>query len=144
MPLDDPMLALIARFVVREADLLELDNEQYLREQLARIRRHIEMFPEEQKEQAALDWIAEHAQRYRQEWQNRQQLPGLLPERRCPDCPLVDHGSGSSCMIHRRWVGLLNEYMAGEIHSDSYIEATLRLLREHKNHLKISLVPSRR
>ena len=47
-------------------------------------------------------------------------------------------------MIHRRWVGLLNEYLAGEIHSDSYIEATLRLLREHKDHLKISLAPARR
>ena len=89
MSLDDPMLALITRFVVRDADLLDLGNEQYLHDQLARIRRHIETFPEEQREQAALDWIAEHAQRYRQEWYKRKQLPGLLPDRRCPDCPLV-------------------------------------------------------
>ena len=143
MPLDDPMLALIARFVVGEAELLEPDNEQYLRDQLARIRRHIENFPAAQKEQAALDWIAEHAQRYRQEWYKRKQLPGLLPDRRCPDCPLVDHGSRSSCMIHRRWVGLLNEYVSGEIHSDAYVVATLRLLQEHKEHLKISLVSPR-
>jgi hypothetical protein len=144
MPLDAPMLALIARFVVREADLQDLHNEEYLRAQLASIRRHVESFPAEQREQAALDWIAEHAQRYRQEWQNRAQLPSLLPDRRCPDCPLVDHGAGGSCMIHKRWVGLLNEYAAGEIPSASYIKATLRLLQEHKDHLKISLVSPRR
>lgn len=143
MSLDDPMLALIARFVVREADLLDLGNQQYLHDQLAIIRCHIETFPEEQREQAALGWIAEHAQRYREEWCKRTQLPGLLPDRRCPDCPLVDHGSRSSCMIHKRWVGLLNEYVSGEIHSDAYVKATLRLLQEHKDHLKISLVSPR-
>ena len=143
MPLDDPTLALMARFVVRDANLQELHDEEYLRAQLARIRRHIEAFPAEQQEQAAFDWIAQHAQRYRQEWQSREQLPGLLPDRRCPDCPLVDRGSGGSCMIHKRWVGLLNEYAAGEIPSDSYIMATLRLLQEHKDHLKIALVSSR-
>jgi hypothetical protein len=144
MPLDDPTLALIARFVVRDADLQALNNEAYLRAQLASIRRYIEAFPADRQERAALDWIAQHAQRYRQEWQNREQLPGLLSDRRCPDCPLVDRGSGGSCMIHKRWVGLLNEYAAGEIPSDSYIKATLRLLQEHKDHLKISLVSSRR
>jgi hypothetical protein len=143
MPLDDPTLALMARFVVRDANLQELHDEEYLRAQLASIRRHIEEFPAEQQEQAAFDWIAQHAQRYRQEWQSREQLPGLLPDRRCPDCPLVDRGSGGSCMIHKRWVGLLNEYAAGEIPSDSYIMATLRLLQEHKDHLKIALVSSR-
>jgi hypothetical protein len=143
MPLDDPTLALMARFVVRDADLQELYDEEYLRAQLASIRRHIEAFPPEQQEQAAFDWIEQHAQRYRQQWQNREQLPSLLPDQRCPDCPLVDRGSGGSCMIHKRWVGLLNEYAAGEIPSASYIKATLRLLQEHKDHLKISLVPSR-
>lgn len=144
MPVDDPMLALIARFVACEADLQHLNNEQCLRDQLASIQRHIASFPVEQQEQAALDWIAEHAQRYRQEWQKRERLPGVLADRRCPDCPLVDHGAGGTCMIHRRWVGLLNEYASGQIHSDSYIKATLRLLQEHKDHLKIALVPARR
>lgn len=144
MPLDDPTLALMARFVVHDADLQELHNEEYLRVQLASIRRHIEAFPAEQQEQAAFEWIERHAQRYRQEWQNRKQLSGLLPDRRCPDCPLVDRGSAGSCMIHKRWVGLLNEYAAGEIPSESYIKATLRLLQEHKDRLKVALVSSRR
>lgn len=144
MPVDDPTLALIARFVVREADVQRLDNERYLHAQLASIRRHIESFPPERQEQAALDWIAEHAQRYRQQWQKQERLPGVLAERRCADCPLVDRGAGGTCMIHKRWVGLLREYVSGEIHSDSYIEATLRLLQEHKDHLKVALVPARR
>ena len=144
MPVDDPTLALIARFVVCEADVQQLENEQYLRAQLASIRRHIESFPPEQQEQAALDWIAEHAQRYRQQWQKRERLPGVLAERRCADCPLVDLGAGGACMIHKRWVGLLKEYVSGEIHSDRYIEATLRLLQEHKDHLKVALVSARR
>ena len=61
MPLDDPTLALIARFVVHDAELQELHNEEYLRVQLASIRRHIKAFPPEQQEQAAFDWIEQYA-----------------------------------------------------------------------------------
>ncbi|MCO6411721.1 MAG: hypothetical protein J5I92_03160 [Thiogranum sp.] len=138
MTLDDPMLALITRFVVREADALNLSDEQYLRDQFAAVRRHIESFPENRREQAALDWIAQHAERYRRDWQT-QTLSGVLPDRRCPDCPLADDGARSACIIHKRWVGLLGEYVAGEISSRRYIEETLRLLGEHKDHLKVAL-----
>jgi hypothetical protein len=136
---DDPMLALITRFVVRETDHPDVSDEQYLQDQLAEIRRHVERFPAEQQEQAALGWIAEHAERYRREWRKKK-LSNLILDRRCPDCPLTDDGSRTSCMIHKRWVGLLNEYIAGEINSDRYIRETLRLLGEHKDCLKTALV----
>lgn len=139
MTLDDPMLALITRFVVRETDALNVSDEQYLQDQLAEIRRHIERFPEHRREQAAMNWIAQHAERYRRQWQ-LQKLSSLMPNRRCPDCPLADDGSRSTCIIHKRWVGLLNEYVTGEINSHRYIEETLRLLGEHKDHLRVALV----
>lgn len=136
---DDPMLALIARFVVHEAEHFNVSEQQYLQDQLAEIRRHIDSFPEQQQEQAALDWIAQHAERYRRQWQE-QKLSDLALDRRCPDCPLADEGSSTSCMIHKRWVGLINEYIAGEINSERYVEETLRLLGEHKHALKTALV----
>lgn len=142
MPLDDPTLALIARFVVHEADQPDISSERYLRDQLAEIQCHIESLPAERQQQAVLDWIAEHAERYRREWYRRQ-VSDLILERRCDDCPLADDGTRSHCLIHKRWVGLLNEYITGEIHSEKYIEATLRLLSEHKNRLKVSRLSAR-
>ena len=139
MPLlDDPMLALITRFVAGESDHLNVSDEQYLQDQLVEIRRHVEAFPEEQRQQAALDWIAEHAERYRMRWQ-QQKLSDLVIKGRCRDCPLCDDGSRSNCMIHKRWVGLLKEYIDGDISSERYLQETLRLLNEHKGSLKVAL-----
>ena len=139
--LDDPTLALIARFVVKDIDQLELSNETYLRHQLAEIKRYVSQFPEQEQEAVALAWIKEHAERYRDEWQKRK-LSEVLPGQRCPDCPLTHDSSTSFCIIHRRWVGLLNEYVAGEINSERYIEETLRLLEQHKHNLHISAISS--
>lgn len=135
--LDDPMLALIARFVRVDIAGLDLCNESYLRQQLAEIKSHIANLPEPAQEQAALEWISSHAERYRQQWQ-KQEFSQLLHNQRCDDCPLLDDGSTASCIIHRRWVGLLKEYIAGDINSDRYIEKTLQLLSEHKNQLNLS------
>ncbi len=139
MPLDDPMLALITRFVIREADALNRSDEQYLREQFDEVLRYISRFPEAHREQAAMDWVTRHAEKYRREWQQRK-LSSLAANRRCADCPLIDNDSRSTCMIHKRWVGLLNEYTVGEIRSDRYIRETLRLLAEHKGSLRKALV----
>jgi hypothetical protein len=139
--LDDPTLALIARFVVEDVDELKLSDEQYLQHQLTEIKRQIEKCPEQQQEQFALAWIREHAERYRRDWQKKILTETAL-DKRCADCPLIHDNSTSSCIIHERWVGLLKEYIAGEINSDKYIEETLQLLREQKNNLKVAAFSS--
>lgn len=134
---DEPMLALIARFVGTEIADLDLSNEDYLRHQFNAVRAYIEKFPEHAQQQAALDWIKQHAEQYRRQWQE-QALSQLLLDQRCSDCPLISEGAEAACIIHKRWVGLLKEYIAGDISADRYVEETLRLLNEHKKELKIS------
>jgi len=135
--LDDPTLALIARFVVEDVDELKLSDEHYLQHQINEIKRQIEKFPEEQQEQFALAWIREHAERYRRDWRKKIFTETAL-DKRCADCPLIHDNPTSSCVIHKRWVELLKEYIAGEINSDKYIEETIHLLKEHKNSLKVA------
>ena len=140
--IDDPMLALIARFVVEDIDNPSISDETYLQHQVAEIRSHIENSPREQQQQLALAWIKEHAEQYRQEWQRRT-LSRIAPDKRCTDCPLVRDGSNSSCVIHSKWVVLLKEYIADEIDSDMYVEETLDLLSQNKSNLKISAISSK-
>ena len=136
------MLALIARFVVKDIDKISVSDEKYLQHQVAEIRSHIENSPGEQQQQLALAWIKEHAKQYRQEWQ-RKTFSTIALNKRCTDCPLVKDDSDSSCFIHSRWVVLLKEYIADEISSDTYVEETLNLLNQNKNNLKISSISSR-
>jgi len=140
--IDDPMLALIARFVVEDIDSISISDETYLQHQIAEIRSHIENASGKQQQQLALAWIKEHAEQYRQEWRRRT-FSRIVLNKRCADCPLIHDGSISSCVIHSRWGVLLNEYIAGEIGSDAYIEETLNLLRQHKTNLKISAISSK-
>ena len=139
--IDDPMLALIARFVVEDLNNLSVSDEIYLQHQVAEIRSYIENSQEEQKQQLALAWIKEHAKQYRREWQ-RKTFSNMAINKRCTDCPLVKDDSDSSCFIHSRWVLLLKEYIADEISSDIYVEETLRLLNQNKKNLKISSISS--
>ena len=140
--IDDPMLALIARFVVEDIDHISISDEVYLHHQVDEIRSYIEDAPEEQQQQLALAWIKEHAEQYRQEWKKRT-LSKIVLDKRCADCPLINESSKSSCVIHGRWVVLLNEYIADEIGSDTYIEETLHLLNQNKTNLKISAISSK-
>ena len=139
--IDDPMLALIARFVVEDIDNLSISDEMYLQHQVAEIKSCIENAPRKQQQQLALAWIKEHAEQYRQKWQRRT-FSKIVLDRRCADCPLVQDGSNSSCSIHSRWVVLLKEYIADEIGSDIYVEETLSLLNQNKKNLKISVISS--
>ena len=111
---DDPTLALIARFVIKDINNISISDENYLKQQLAEIKDHIGNVPEEEQEQIAMAWIREHAERYRAEWLKRK-FSKMLHDRKCPDCPLVHTNSTSHCIIHRRWIGLLEEYLADEI-----------------------------
>ena len=136
---DDPTLALIARFVVNDIDNISISDENYLKQQLVEIRNHIGDATGEDRNRIAMAWIREHAERYRSEWLKKK-FSKILHDRKCPDCPLFNSNSTSHCIIHRRWIGLLEEYLADEINSDRYIEETLKLLKQHKQSLKVSLI----
>ena len=140
--IDDPMLALIARFVVGDIDNLSISDENFLQHQVDEIRSYIENAPGKQQQQLALTWIKEHAKQYRQEWQ-RKTFSKIVLDQKCADCPLIHDSSKSFCVIHSRWTVLLNECIADEISSDKYVEETLNLLNQHKTNLKISAISSR-
>ncbi len=140
--IDDPMLALIARFVVEDIDNLSISDEIFLQHQVAEIGSYIENVPRKQQQQLALAWIKEHAEQYRQVWQRRT-FSKVILDKRCADCPLIHDNSKSSCIIHSRWVVLLKEYVAEEIGSDIYIEETLSLLNQNKTNLKVSAISSK-
>jgi hypothetical protein len=127
--IDDPMLALIARFAGC-CDHMDASEEDFLRRQCDQIRGYVERYPADQRQQRALEWIFGNAESYRQKW--RQQLvTEAASASRCPDCPLERRGDTSICEIHERWLDLLNRYLSGETSSQVYVEDTLNLLRQH-------------
>ena len=138
--IDDPVLALIARFVVDDLENLGITDEAFLKSQVETIRSHVGDVPEEEQQQSVLGWITEHAESYRQNWL-RNALSRNVTNRRCRDCPLL-HGSGTAgkgfCAIHSKWVILLHEYIDNKIDSEQYVAETLHILNLHKNDLKVS------
>jgi hypothetical protein len=136
---DDPALALIARFVGGDSRL-DLSNPEFLSQQLAAIQAYVQRFPEHERETRALEWIEENARRYRQAWQRRTACEALTSVR-CPDCPLTGAGVRTSCEIHARWLALLQGYAADELSSHEYVEKTLALLRAHKDRLTVGHAP---
>jgi hypothetical protein len=63
--IDVPMLALIARFVVEDID------EVFLQQQVDEIKRHVGDAEGDELHRLALQWIREHVEHYRREWQKR-------------------------------------------------------------------------
>lgn len=138
--IDDPMLALIARFVVEDIYNLRIPDKVFLQEQVDEIRRYVGDAQGEERHLMAMQWVREHAEHYRREWQKRE-LSRIVRDKRCADCPLVHHGTNKPyCTIHRRWVALLREYLADQIGSKRYVEETLNLLKHHKENLKVSTI----
>lgn len=137
--LDDPVLALIARFVDSDSDNISNLNEAFLRSQVETINSHIKDAPKEHRQQLALTWITEHAEQYRQNWLKKT-LSRCATTRQCNDCPLLQSSKKEYCNIHSEWVILLNEYVSDRIDSEEYIEETLHVLTQHKNELKVSEV----
>lgn len=133
--MDDPTLALIARFVGGRADS-HLADADFLQRQVQAIKAHVERYPESEREVRALRWIEANAARYRQRSQKQAALEGLA-DSRCPDCPLAGSGEPGTCAIHRRWLALLRLYAASELSSRDYVEKSLELLAEHKDTLKV-------
>ena len=141
--IDDPMLALIARFVVEDIDDLGIPDEVFLRQQVDEIKRHVGDAEGEEQQRLALQWTKEQAERYRREWQKKE-LSKIVLDKRCADYPLVHPGTNKPiCTIHQRWAALLREYLADQISSETYIESTLNLLNHHKENLKITAISSR-
>lgn len=136
--IDDPMLALIARFVVEDIDNLGIPDEVFLQQQVDELKRYVGDATGRECHQLSIQWIKENAINYRREWQKKE-LTRIVLDKRCADCPLMHRDTHKPfCTIHKRWAGLLREYLADQITSERYVEETLDLLNQHKNNLKIS------
>jgi hypothetical protein len=96
--IDDPTLALIARFAGCCADL-DLSQEALLQEQLQRVWDFVGQYPPEQQQERALEWISRNAERYRRNWL-QQAVAQEAGASRCPDCPLQRRDDGATCEIH--------------------------------------------
>jgi len=131
---DDPFMALILRFVVDTEDPAAADEE-YLQGQLTVLRKYLARFPESEHRVRAMDWIAEHAARYRRDWE-RNTLANRTQYLRCADCPLADLGASEQCEIHEQWLYLLHLYLTDETTSREYIEDALVLLGKYKDRHK--------
>ena len=135
---DDPFLTMILRFVVDTDDDASTDQE-FLQRQLRALRRYLAPFPKEEHGTRALDWIGQHAARYRRDWALHA-VASRTVYLRCADCPLEGFGSTELCQIHEQWLYLLHRYLADEVSTRSYVENALALLREYKDQHKRRLV----
>ena len=133
---DDPLLALIARFIGTEADP-DPAGEAFLPRQIAAIQAYVSGFPEQERDARDLEWVKDHARQYRQQWQIHV-VSEQLAATRCPDCPLVGDRDPAQCEIHELWSDLLQRYVNHEISSTEYVESTLDLLAQHKSRLRVS------
>ena len=136
--IDDSTLALITRFIGDERHP-DLSDAEFLLQQITAIEQYVALFPATERQQRALEWIANHARHYRQQWQ-KQAAATALAHARCADCPLDGGKRSKPCAVHRRWLQLLRRYAAGEISSHGYVEASLELLNHHKQQLKVSKI----
>ncbi len=132
---DDPLLALILRFVTHTDRSLEA-NEEFLQRQLKAIKYYLTQSPAHEQEPKVMEWIAQQAEKYRRDWQTRA-VPNRTLDLRCEDCPLASLGAAEHCEIHEQWLYLLRQYTAGEINSRNFIESALDSLRHYKETLKL-------
>ena len=138
--IDDPLLAMILRFVVAEADS-DLPHEACMRLQVALIQDHIAAFPAEERETHAMAWVEQHARRFRDDCRGKLIAAALTNEAsRCRDCPLLETGDGGICAVHERWTTLVHQYVDERLSSADYVRASLALLREHKDRLKVTRI----
>lgn len=137
--LDDPMLALILRFVGRGRELTFRDDD-FRQQQVAAIREHLEGCPAEERQARALAWVEDHAREQRDRWAQGV-VDEMFSDERCPDCPLAGADLGESCEIHEQWLELLHRYVGDEIDSRTYVQDSLALLARHKERLKLKPGP---
>ncbi len=131
---DDPMLALIARFVAADRDP-DVSEQAFMQRQVEAIRSYVAQFPDHERNARAMEWVEHSAKQYRRAWQ-RKYLSRWMHDLRCPDCPLSGAHSILHCEIHQLWSELLSRYAKEEMTSREYVEQTLQLLNENKEKLK--------
>jgi len=135
--IDDPMFALILRFVGHNQKITLCDHN-FIQKQLKAIQEHIEKFSPEERGLRAIEWIEKYAREYRKRWE-KEIIDKKFSSQRCLDCPLSEINILEHCQIHEQWQELLQQYAADEINSKEYIENTMQLLAQHKEDLKIKL-----
>ncbi len=135
--IDDPMFALILRFV-GHSQKITYSNHDFIQKQLKTIQEHIEKFPPEERKLRAIEWIENSARDYRERWV-KEVIDQMFSSQRCPDCPLSRVNDLEHCQIHEKWLDLLQQYAAAEINTKIYVENTLKLLTQHKESLKMKL-----
>ena len=137
---DDPLLACIMRFVT-DSDASDAENRQFLQMQIQTLKQYLLRFPEEEQGERAMEWVAQHAENYRRDWQRRS-VSRQTYYLRCTDCPLRYLGASRFCEIHEQWLYLVRQYMLGETRSRDYVEQSLGLLGQHKESLRLRRVLS--
>ena len=135
---DDPLLALISRFMCQNQHL-EVSDAEFLLRQINAIADYVGQFPDSERNQRAMEWVGAHAREYRRQWQ-KSAVAQVLVKARCPDCPLLGEQRSPQCEIHAFWLSLLQHYIADDISSQEYVESTLRLLTQYKDRLKVGRV----
>jgi len=135
--IEDSIFALILRFVGFNQEI-SFHNEAFQKEQLKVIKEHIRQFPPEEQGLHAISWIEHYADEYRKTW-NKKIVAKKFSKYRCPDCPLCDDNALKHCQIHKQWLELMQKYVIEDIDSQEYVDSTLKLLTDHKEHLKIKL-----
>ncbi len=132
--IDDPMLALILRFVGHEKDINE-STEEFLKQQMACLHEYVSGFPESEQEMRAMEWVENNAVNYRRKWE-RQLATNEVSHVQCDDCPMKNIGGASICIIHQEWLDLLEAYCSDNLSTEHYIKYSLKLLQKHKKNLK--------
>ncbi|MCG6863115.1 MAG: hypothetical protein LJE70_17855 [Chromatiaceae bacterium] len=135
--IDDPLLALILRFVVAEADS-DLPHAACMRLQVTLIQEHISAFRAEDREARAIEWVEQHARRFREDCKGKLVAAALAEEARCRDCPLLETSNRGPCVIHEYWASLVRRYVNKQLSSAEYVRNSLALLQEHKEKLKVT------
>lgn len=133
--LDDPLLALLLRFVIN-TDQTPAANEEFLLRQIKTIKWYLTQFPSSEQGAKVLEWIEQNAERYRGEWQRRD-MSSRTAYVRCEDCPLAGLSAYEHCEIHEQWLYLLRQYTTGRVNTRSYVESALDLLQHYKDELKL-------
>ena len=132
---DDPILALILRFVGIDPQKSSL-NQEFIQKEVHELNEYIQKFPENERESHAIEWVSKYAAPYRDAWEKKVVTEQFSKEH-CADCPLLNTLGHKSCHIHDQWVELLTRYADNEITSQAYVKATLELLAKNKENLKI-------
>ncbi len=133
---DDPLLSMILRFISSE-NSLEQTGKIFIERQFSDLKKYVSQFPKADEEKMALAWIGKYAREYRRNWE--QKIASAYGcKTQCADCPMILKGQTKHCVIHQKWIELLDAYCHDAISTKAYIENALTLLQKHKDDLNIT------